>query len=492
MVQFGRRARGGALVVALALAVVPVAAPRSDAATVGFLRYEGAESFHRAGTLMGAAVAGGERWVVSTPTDTEEYPVGLRYGGYGSAWGTVDGLSITPWDVDLTPTDAIVSDYINSRVVVASREVAHGRPLTTNTLAKPGGFGRPSAVAVASDGRVYVADVVRHSVSVFAADLTFLTEWSDEHQLAFPTGMDAAPDGTVYVTDGSLGVVRRFTAGGRLLATFGSTGTSEQRLRSAQDVAVDADGRAYVVDPERHRVAIYSADGRFQTAFGQADPALPDYLLRPAAVTTDEAGRVYVADAGRGLLLRFQPLVRAWSRPQVSGAPVVGGSLTASPGGWAVTDPYVTYQWLRAGQPVAGATRASYRVGTADVGRTLAVRVTAQRAGTGSGTSVSAAVTVPRLRSSTAVVASASSVPRDGSVVLLVAVSGSSGVVPTGKVTVKDGTTTVRTLSLTAGAHGVVRTSVRLTTRGTHRLTAVYVPSSVYAGSSAAVPVVVR
>lgn len=61
--------------------------------------------------------------------------------------------------------------------------------------------------------------------------------------------------------------------------------------------------------------------------------------------------------------------------PVISGEARVGSDLTASPGAWHASVP-VTYQWLSDGQPVDGATSATYTVTDADAGSTLSVRVT--------------------------------------------------------------------------------------------------------------------
>ncbi len=80
----------------------------------------------------------------------------------------------------------------------------------------------------------------------------------------------------------------------------------------------------------------------------------------------------------------------ATTAPQITGTPKVGKTLTASPGVWDPADVTVAYQWLRGGQPIDGATTASYKVTQADVGTALSVRVTATAEGNiNSGTAVS-------------------------------------------------------------------------------------------------------
>lgn len=83
--------------------------------------------------------------------------------------------------------------------------------------------------------------------------------------------------------------------------------------------------------------------------------------------------------------------------PLISGSARVGSTLTAKAGTWSGT-PTLTYQWLRSGKAIAGATRASYTVVQADLNATLSVTVTATRATyvTASRTSATTAKVTPK------------------------------------------------------------------------------------------------
>ena len=55
----------------------------------------------------------------------------------------------------------------------------------------------------------------------------------------------------------------------------------------------------------------------------------------------------------------------------------MGSTLTAKPGTWSVAGLSYAYQWLRNGATISGATKATYKVVSADAGKSLSVRVTA-------------------------------------------------------------------------------------------------------------------
>lgn len=76
--------------------------------------------------------------------------------------------------------------------------------------------------------------------------------------------------------------------------------------------------------------------------------------------------------------------------PSITGAAVPGRVLTTDGGTWDPADVQRSYQWTRDGTDIPGAVAARYRIAAADVGTTLAVRVTAT-AGAGTGASAASA-----------------------------------------------------------------------------------------------------
>ncbi|MSZ77291.1 MAG: hypothetical protein F2667_09320, partial [Actinobacteria bacterium] len=82
--------------------------------------------------------------------------------------------------------------------------------------------------------------------------------------------------------------------------------------------------------------------------------------------------------------------IQSIGKPIVTGSLKPGQVLTATPGGWKPgTGLTFAYQWLSDGTAITGATSATYTVAAGDLGKSLAVRVTASAPGYDSATAVS-------------------------------------------------------------------------------------------------------
>lgn len=81
-------------------------------------------------------------------------------------------------------------------------------------------------------------------------------------------------------------------------------------------------------------------------------------------------------------------------KPLVTGEPEVGETLTVSDGTWDLSGLTFAYQWLRDGEPITGATAATYVVTEADRGAELTARVTASKPGHAAGSVLADGLTV--------------------------------------------------------------------------------------------------
>ncbi|KQQ20682.1 hypothetical protein ASF48_08735 [Rathayibacter sp. Leaf299] len=77
--------------------------------------------------------------------------------------------------------------------------------------------------------------------------------------------------------------------------------------------------------------------------------------------------------------------------PTISGTATVGSTLTANAGTWGPAPVALAYQWRANGTAISGATAGTYRLASADAGKTITVAVTGSKSGYVSTTRVSTA-----------------------------------------------------------------------------------------------------
>jgi len=101
----------------------------------------------------------------------------------------------------------------------------------------------------------------------------------------------------------------------------------------------------------------------------------------------DVTVRVTASKPGFGNLVRETGVVAVpqapaltGGTPSVSGTPTVGATLTASPGTYSLPGVSVSYQWLRDGAVIAGATGSAYVLTQADAGTRVSVRAVGTKA----------------------------------------------------------------------------------------------------------------
>ncbi|GAA1810921.1 hypothetical protein GCM10009771_11120 [Nesterenkonia flava] len=66
--------------------------------------------------------------------------------------------------------------------------------------------------------------------------------------------------------------------------------------------------------------------------------------------------------------------------PRISGKAIAGSTLTANPGTWS-SGTKLSYQWMADGKRIKGATKKTYKIGAAQQGKKIAVRVTGTKSG---------------------------------------------------------------------------------------------------------------
>jgi DNA-binding beta-propeller fold protein YncE len=102
-----------------------------------------------------------------------------------------------------------------------------------------------------------------------------------------------APNGDIYVADGhGTGTndrIMKFSKDGTLITAWGKHGKAAGELDTPHGIALDSAGRVYVADRANNRIQIFESDGKFVAEWKQ--------FGRPSDVTIDKNDMIYVADS---------------------------------------------------------------------------------------------------------------------------------------------------------------------------------------------------
>ena len=107
-----------------------------------------------------------------------------------------------------------------------------------------------------------------------------------------PTGVAIAANGDIFVTDGhgKNDRVVKFSKDGRFIKTWGRHGAGPGELDQPHDISIGgSQGRVFVADRENNRVQIFDQDGNFIAAWKQ--------FGRPSAVFVSKDDTLYVSDS---------------------------------------------------------------------------------------------------------------------------------------------------------------------------------------------------
>lgn len=161
-------------------------------------------------------------------------------------------------------------------------------------------FAMPHGLSVDHQGNVWLTDVALHQVFKLDAEGRQLlalgqrgVAGSDRVHFNRPTDVAQAPNGSVYVSDGYRNTrVIEFDSSGQFVREWGQPGSGPGQFNVPHGIAVDTGGRVFVADRGNARIQVFDSTGRFLAAWQG------DSLGRPWAVRIGADGFIYVVDGG--------------------------------------------------------------------------------------------------------------------------------------------------------------------------------------------------
>ena len=95
-----------------------------------------------------------------------------------------------------------------------------------------------------------------------------------------------SPKGEIYVSDGYGNArVHKFSPAGKLIMSWGESGSEPGQFNIAHNIATDDDGWVYVADRENHRVQVFDGNGKYETQWNNLHRPCGLYCCRGTAPT---------------------------------------------------------------------------------------------------------------------------------------------------------------------------------------------------------------
>jgi len=310
-----------------------------------------------------------------TPGGTITTFAGTGTGGFSGDGGQAGHAQLfQPEDVFVDGSGAVyIADSSNHRV----RKVTPGGIISS--VAGTGTFGfngdniaagsaqlnRPTSIAVAASGDLYIADSSNHRVRKVAATNGVITTVAGNGvpgysgnvgpatsaMLRFPVGVALDSAGNLFIADAGNHVLRKVTPSNGFIFTVAGNGAgagtdqgsfsgdgglaTTAGLNTPEDIAVDPAGNLYIADTANNRIRKMSASNNVITTIagtgtdgfsGDGGPAVGAMLSFPWAVALDNSENVLVGDRVNNRIRKITLGSGTPGSPTVSASGTVNGA----------------------------------------------------------------------------------------------------------------------------------------------------------------------
>ena len=186
-----------------------------------------------------------------------------------------------------------------------------GRGVTVGETPDPEGEGAivwPTALALDSNGNVYLADEGLQRISIFTKDGDWIgklgTPGKGDGEFDRPSGLAFDADDNLFLVDSLNNRIQKFTKDGSFLAEWGEEGSGDGQFNMPWGIEIDSQGDVYVADWRNDRIQKFTPQGEFLMKIGRSGVGDGEFH-RPTGVAVDKDGIIYVADWGNDRLQVF-------------------------------------------------------------------------------------------------------------------------------------------------------------------------------------------
>ncbi|MYE58610.1 MAG: hypothetical protein F4X35_03350, partial [Alphaproteobacteria bacterium] len=146
------------------------------------------------------------------------------------------------------------------------------------------------SIHIGPDGTLYLTDDGSHTVRRCTPEGKVLMElgvpgtpapFMSNEPFHRCTHTAISPDGHLFVSDGyGNACVHKYTPDGRLVKSWGESGTGPGQFNIVHNITADDDGWIYVADRENHRVQVFDTEGRYEAQWNNLHRPCGLYMPR--------------------------------------------------------------------------------------------------------------------------------------------------------------------------------------------------------------------
>lgn len=229
---------------------------------------------------------------------------------------------------------------LSAATVAAQREDAPNQnpeqnyTVDSNWAKVPDGIWGGSTSWVTTDGRGLVYVLVRDKpyVRVFKRDGSFVTSWSGPEDIGSAHSIAIDDDGNAWISDAVRNVIRKYSADGNLLMTFGiadeeGDNASQDKFNQPNHVFIANNRDIYVSDGYvNSRVVHFTPEGKFIRIIGGTKGGGPGEFQAVHGVALDSHDNILINDSENFRVNVFDKdgnYVEAWPYPSRGGIEIM-------------------------------------------------------------------------------------------------------------------------------------------------------------------------
>lgn len=170
------------------------------------------------------------------------------------------------------------------------------------------------AIRVDPQGFIWTVDGQGHEIKKWSRDATELLMTLGTYGVSGdgpdtfnrPTDVAIAPNGDVYVSDGYVnGRVAQFDANGKFIRAWGERGNGEGQFNTVHSIVIDRRGRVLVADRDNARIHLYDLEGNLLEKWTHLGSPYSLFLTPDDVLYVSDGvnSKVWVARAADGELL---------------------------------------------------------------------------------------------------------------------------------------------------------------------------------------------